>query len=229
MRAVIDLGDGPLELLPERAVWRPDTKVLFVADLHFGKAAAFRALGAPAPTGASEETLRRLGALVDALKPEQLVVLGDFVHATPSMTPGLSASLSAWRAHRAELACVVVLGNHDVRSGRWIESLGFEVTDAPARYAGCECRHFPLDDEDALTDGPTTLAGHLHPMMRLYGPGRDSLRLPCFVISGRQVVLPAFGEFTGGSFISRRPQTRLMAATELGVFEVGVTARATYS
>jgi uncharacterized protein len=221
MRALIDLGDGPLELLPERAVWRPDAKALFVADLHLGKGSAFRAYGAPAPTGTSEETLRRLGVVVDALKPEQLVVLGDFVHAEPSMTPRLTASLKRWRAARAELACSVVLGNHDALAGRWIESLGFEVTDAPALYAGCECRHFPLEDEDALTDGPTILAGHLHPMTRLYGPGHDSLRLPCFVVSGRQIVLPAFGEFTGGSFISRRPQTRLMAATELGVLEVG--------
>lgn len=217
----VDLGDGPLELLPARAVWRPDAKALFVADLHLGKGSAFRAFGAPAPTGTSEETLRRLGALVGLLKPEQLVVLGDFVHATPSMTPGLTASLKAWRADRSQLSCVVVLGNHDVRAGRWIESLGFEVAEAPTRHAGCECRHFPLDDEAALEEGPTTLAGHLHPMTRLYGPGRDSLRLPCFVVSGRQVVLPAFGEFTGGSYISRRPQLRLMAATELGVFEIG--------
>jgi len=88
-------------------------------------------------------------------------------------------------------------------------------------HAGVECRHFPLEDEDALSEGPTTLAGHLHPMTRLRGPGRDSLRLPCFVVCGRQVVLPAFGEFTGGAFVSRRPQARLMAATEIGVFEAG--------
>ena len=54
MRATLDLGDGPLQLLPERAVWRPRERALFVADLHLGKAAAFRAFGAPAPTGASE-------------------------------------------------------------------------------------------------------------------------------------------------------------------------------
>ena len=108
MRAKLDLGDGPLELLPERAVWRPRERALFVADLHLGKASAFRAFGAPAPTGASDETLRRLGALADQLQPELLVVLGDFVHASPSMTEGLAAALAEWRAQRPSLPCAIV-------------------------------------------------------------------------------------------------------------------------
>jgi DNA ligase-associated metallophosphoesterase len=221
MKTTIDLGDGPLQLLPERAVWRPRERTLFAADLHLGKAAAFRAFGAPAPTGASEETLRRLGALIDEMAPERLVILGDFVHASPSMTKGLAVSLAEWRRQRAAIDCVVVLGNHDRRAGAWLQGCGFAIANAPAHFAGCECRHFPLEEADALGSGPTTLAGHLHPMTRLYGPGRDSLRLPCFVVSGRQVVLPAFGEFTGGSYIARRPHARLLAATEIGVFEAG--------
>ena len=221
MRAKLDLGHGLIELLPERAVWAPRERALFVADLHLGKATAFRVFGAPAPTGASEETLRRLGALVDELRPERLVVLGDFVHATPSMTKGLTTSLVEWREKRAAVTCVVVLGNHDRRAGPWLESCGFATAEAPALHAGCECRHFPLEETQALAPGPTALAGHLHPMTRLHGPGRDSLRLPCFVVSGRQVVLPAFGEFTGGAFVARSPRARLLAATELGVFEAG--------
>jgi DNA ligase-associated metallophosphoesterase len=221
MRAKLDLGDGPLELLPERAVWRPREKTLFVADLHLGKATAFRAFGVPAPTGASDETLRRLGRLVDAVKPERVVVLGDFVHAAVSMSAALTDALKVWHAERVELDLAIVLGNHDRRAGGWLNDLGFEVAEAPAPYAGCECRHFPIESEEALREGPTTLAGHLHPMTRLHGPGRDSLRLPCFVVSGRQVVLPAFGEFTGGHFVQRDGRARLMAATEIGVFEAG--------
>jgi len=221
MSAKLEIGGALVELLPERAVWRERERTLFVADLHLGKATAFRVFGAPAPTGASEETLRRLGALVDVLRPERLVVLGDFVHASPSMTEGLAASIRAWRAERKVLECAIVLGNHDARAGAWLAGLGFAVSEEPTIYAGCACRHFPLGDEDALSEGPTTLAGHLHPMTRLRGPGHDSLRLPCFVLRGRQIVLPAFGEFTGGAYVAREPGVRLMAATELGVFEAG--------
>ena len=49
------------------------------------------------------------------------------------------------------------------------------------------------------------LGGHLHPACRIHGRGRDSLRLPCFVSDGRQVILPAFGEFTGGWIADAAP------------------------
>jgi metallophosphoesterase superfamily enzyme len=42
------------------------------------------------------------------------------------------------------------------------------------------------------------IAGHLHPVLNLRGPGRDHLRLPCFCIEAGLAILPAFGEFTGG-------------------------------
>ena len=98
MNALEAVRAGILKLLPERAVWAPGAKTLFVADLHLGKAATFRALGAPAPTGVSEETLRRLAELIETISPQHVVALGDFTHARPAMTPGLLKSLCAWRA-----------------------------------------------------------------------------------------------------------------------------------
>ena len=41
------------------------------------------------------------------------------------------------------------------------------------------------------------LAGHLHPGVRLHGPGRQSVRLPCFAFGRNAALLPAFSEFTG--------------------------------
>jgi uncharacterized protein len=99
---------GLLKLLSERAVFAPAEGTLFVADLHLGKAATFRAYGTPAPTGASEETLRRLAELIDTIRPEHVVVLGDFTHARAAMTPGLFASLCAWRARWSSLALTIV-------------------------------------------------------------------------------------------------------------------------
>ena len=45
--------------------------------------------------------------------------------------------------------------------------------------------------------GHTVIAGHLHPTLRLRGPARDALRTPCFGWGDGQLVLPAFGAFTG--------------------------------
>ena len=92
-------------------------------------AAGAAACAEAAPTGASEETLRRLAALVDALEPARLCVLGDVVHAPASLTPGLGASLAAWRERRGAMDCVAVLGNHDRRAGGWLAGCGFRIVE----------------------------------------------------------------------------------------------------
>jgi DNA ligase-associated metallophosphoesterase len=209
---------GVLKLLPERAAFAPAAKTLFVADLHLGKAAAFRAFGAPAPTGVSEETLRRLAELIETIKPQHVAVLGDFTHARAAMTRGLFKSLCAWRARWSSLAFTIVLGNHDRGAEQFYSECGFSWVKAPAMIAGIECRHHPIDGDHGA--GPLALAGHLHPVVRLNGPGRDSLRTPCFVVGERQIVLPAFGEFTGGSLAVPAEGERLLVATARGAFDV---------
>ncbi len=58
------LAGESVELLAERALYWPRTRTLLVADVHLGKAAAFRAGGVPVPRGATASDLARLGALV---------------------------------------------------------------------------------------------------------------------------------------------------------------------
>jgi metallophosphoesterase superfamily enzyme len=55
------------------------------------------------------------------------------------------------------------------------------------------------------------LAGHVHPACVLQGPGRDRLRLPCFVAEDGQAWLAAFGEFTGGWRVDAAPGRRRYA------------------
>ena len=196
-----------LTLLPQRAVWREATRTLFVADVHIGKAAAFRAAGLPAPTGTTRENLARLDALIDAFAPRRLVVLGDLFHARAAYRDASLLEVRAWRRLRPGLAITLVMGNHDARAGAPPAALGLELVNDPSSLDGVECRHHPLDDAGDI--GPSLLAGHWHPAARLSGPGHDRLRLPCFVMRGRQLVLPAFGEFTGGAVAAADAVTAL--------------------
>jgi DNA ligase-associated metallophosphoesterase len=217
---------GDLALLPERAVWSAATRTLWVADLHLGKGAAFRAGGAPAPVGISEMTLRRLGAVCDRLGAARLIALGDFLHARESLSPRLTEMLVGWRRERAGIVCVIVRGNHDRRAGDPPAECGFICVDEPFLAAGVEGRHYPLEDDSLLDGGPIVLAGHEHPVARLGGPGRDTVRLPCFVIEDRQIVLPAFGEFTGGSVARPRPGATIVVTTDSEVFAIPQRTRA---
>lgn len=204
-----------LWLLPEHALWWPAERVLWVADLHLDKAATYRALGQPVPAGTTRENLARLGVLLDHYQPTQLVFLGDFLHAAQARTPSLLAELALWRRSHAALECLLVRGNHDSRAGDPPPALNIRVVDEPwpiGPFAAC---HHPQTDAARFV-----LAGHLHPVLTLHGPGRDRLRLPCFSFDKRCAVLPAFGEFTGGWQVERQPGRSLYAVGGQAVWHV---------
>ena len=194
-------------LLPEHALWWPEGRVLFIADLHLGKAATYRALGQPVPSGTTLENLRRLSELVAHYQPEQLVFLGDFLHALQARTASVLNQLEAWRQSHADLHCVLVRGNHDSRAGDPPPELNIGVVDEPYLIGPFAACHYPQQHATHAV-----LAGHLHPAVQLQGIGRDRLRLPCFVLEERSAILPAFGEFTGGYTVTATPGTQLYAA-----------------
>ena len=202
----VDWAGERLQLLPERALWWPAARVLFVADLHLGKAATYRALGQPVPGGTTQENLSRLDALVAHCAPSQLVFLGDFLHAAEARTPAVMQALGSWRERHVDLAMTLVRGNHDSRAGDPPASLRIEVVEEPHLLGPFACCHHPQAHATHFV-----LAGHVHPVRRLHGRGRDSLRMPCFVCEERQAILPAFGEFTGGWRVEAAPGRRFYA------------------
>ena len=182
-----------LWLLADKALYWPSRRALLVADVHIGKAASYRALHQPVPRGTTEATLARLDALLAAHDCEQLIVLGDFLHARTARAPATLARLQAWRERHENLKIVLIRGNHDHNAGDPPLSLGIEVVEEPWLLAPFALQHEP-------TPHPThpVLAGHVHPVFVLRGKARQRLRLPCFLIDGQVSLLPAFGEFTGG-------------------------------
>jgi len=206
------LPDGRvLWLLPERAAWLPEAGLLMVADVHFGKAASFRRLGVPVPEGTTEANLARLDALLARLVGvRELVFLGDFLHARSGRARATLQALQDWRKRHAALAMTLVRGNHDDRAGDPPPELDIAVVDEPWAHAGLALCHDPAT---ARPEGLYGLAGHLHPVTRV-GRGFDQVRLPCFHARGDgMLVLPAFGEFTGGALVHPRSGDTLYLVT----------------
>lgn len=204
-----------LHLTPERAVHWPAGRTLFVADMHLGKAAVFRARGLPVPRGTTTATLQRLSQVIERCGAQRLVVLGDFLHARESHALPTLAVLRAWRHRHALLQCVVVQGNHDRHAGSVEASLGFVPQHRPFQALGLIGVHEahearPWLNADEPHPSPLILTGHVHPVAVIRGR-LDRLRLPCYWLQGLQglqghqpspahatLTLPAFGEFTGG-------------------------------
>lgn len=211
----IELENTELWLLADKAVYWPEQQALLIADIHFGKAAAYRRLGQPVPHGTTQANLQRLDALLARYHCEQLIFLGDFLHAPESQSPATLGQLHAWRASHPNLAITLIRGNHDRRAGDPPASLRLTLVPEPLLLGPFALQHEP-------DPHPTrhVLAGHLHPAFRLHGRGRQSLRLPCFCIGARVSLLPAFGSFTGMMEVDADPGRRLFVVGDDCVWPV---------
>jgi DNA ligase-associated metallophosphoesterase len=190
------LGGERIDLLAERALFWPRARTLFVADVHLGKAAAFRAGGVAIPRGATASDLARLATLVERTRATRLVVLGDFLHAAAGRVAALDTAFLRWREAHGSLAIMLVRGNHDAHAGDPPPAWGVTVVADPHPLAP-----FVLCHEPATPASGYALCGHVHPGVRVAG-AHESVRLPCFVLGRRRALLPAFGRLTGLALIA---------------------------
>ena len=195
------LPDKPaLRLLAEGAVWLEDFHTLVVADVHLGKADAFRVRGLPVPEGDNARDLDRLSALCEKHAARQLVVAGDFFHSPSGMSAGLERMLGDFLTS-LQTPVLLVIGNHDAGLVKLPSAL---QTCAVHEISGIRIIHDPAD----AVPGILNLAGHWHPVVRIPDGRRTSLRLPCFLLRGDLLVLPSFGSFTGGAVTDKLPGDR---------------------
>jgi len=214
-RLAYRLDDESVELCADRALWWTRTRTLFVADVHLGKAAAFRAGGVPVPRGSTARDLARLEALVAATKAERLVVLGDFLHAKRGVVPALETAFVAWRTRHASLALTLVRGNHDAHAGDPPADWRIDVVAEPHALPPFLACHVPASPRTGYA-----LCGHVHPGVRLSGRGDDTARLPCFLIGRRRIILPAFGRMTGLAIVSPDPDETVVAIAGNSLFRL---------
>ena len=210
---LIDLVGTPIELLPERAAWLPETRDLIVADLHLGKAATFRARGIPVPEGDNSFDLERLSRLIVHHQAARVIIAGDLIHAPEAMAHGLPRQLSRW-IEECTAEVILVEGNHDRRAG----TKRIPCLTLPKLEVG------PLtvvhDPADFVEENPG-ISGHLHPAVSLRESPRRSRKHLCFWLrAGRHLVLPAFGTFTGTHPIAPSADDRVFLPLTGGVKEL---------
>lgn len=188
----VTLAGERVLLLPEKALYWPARKILVIADIHFGKAASFRAQGVPVPRGTTTQNLDALDALMAGHETREIVFLGDFLHARAAHASATLAAMLAWRQRNCNVRLTLVRGNHDLHAGDPSAALGIDMADEPHTVGAFSFCHHP----DIAAPG-YVLAGHVHPVYVL-SSRLDSLRLPCFLAGPARMILPSFGAFTGG-------------------------------
>lgn len=190
----IPLFQQNLDLLPGRGIYWREQKILIVADLHLGKAAAFRTAGIPIPEGSMEKDLLRLEQLLDQHEAKRCIVVGDLVHHHSGLTEQTLEAMERTIC-KGRLPVDLVVGNHDrallrpnPRISNWPVQLHAEKLLIPP---------FAFAHHPAATPNHYTFCGHLHPKVAIK-VGRSRQDCPCFIFGKEWAVLPAFGSFTGG-------------------------------
>lgn len=184
-------GALTLQLLGEKAIYVEEFRLLLIADPHFGKAAHFRKAGIPVSEKLHIGDLMIIQKLIQTYKPEHLYFLGDLFHSDLNFAWN---DLETFAEYHPETNFHLIKGNHDILPKLVYRSDIWEVHTDSLILGNMILSHEPMAN---IPPDKINLCGHIHPGISLYGVGRQKLTLPCFFVSPNQIILPAFGRFTG--------------------------------
>ncbi len=195
---------------PTGALFWHKTALLIISDAHLGKVTHFRKFGAAIPQGVITQNFDLMDQAVAAFRPETICFLGDLFH---SSINGEWPLFADW-VSLCGIQIMLVTGNHDIISPLRYEALGIRVV-AEHIENGFLLTHLPETRE-----GFFNLAGHIHPAVRLGGLGKQSLRLACFFKGDHQMILPAFGKFTGTHVLKPSKNDQVFAIADGSVIKI---------
>lgn len=204
----VDVFGDEFVLLPEKALlWRKKA-ILLVADLHLGKVNHFRKAGIPVPTKANDKNLESLLFLIQSVRPNRVIFLGDLFH---------SHYNEEWEVLRQliqtfqQVSFELVIGNHDILSDNQYQRSNLKLHRETLEESSFILSHHPLEN---ISIDKYNLAGHVHPGVQLLGKGKQAVTLPCFYFTEQQGILPAFGSFTGLALIHPKKNDQIYVIVE---------------
>lgn len=181
------IKNNVFKLHPSGAIYWEEKKMLLIADVHLGKVLHFRKHGAAVPANAAYKNLEKLTEVTNYFDPETVCFLGDLFH---SKLNEEWHDFEKWVAY-CKAKVILISGNHDIIPQYLYEDLGVKVFDE-LLLKGFHLTHHPSEIK-----GTFNFSGHVHPGIRMKGVGRQFIKLPCFYKTENQLILPAFGNFTG--------------------------------
>lgn len=187
MTKTLSLYNQTFILHPSGAMFWEEEDMLVISDVHLGKVTHFRKFGSAVPQQAVKGNFQKMDAVIAFFAPQKIVFLGDLFHSTLNKEWLIFAT---W-LEKITAEVILVEGNHDIISPLKYEALGVKLTPE------IMLQNFLFTHHPEERAGFFNFSGHIHPGVKINGLGRQQLKLSCFFKSKEQLILPAFGEFTG--------------------------------
>lgn len=191
-------------LHPSGAMFWEEEDLLVISDVHLGKVAHFRKHGSAIPQQALKGNFLKLDLVTGFFDPKKIIFLGDLFHSY------INNEWQHFEQWMQDISAEVILieGNHDVISPLKYEALGVQVI--PELIIGDFLfTHHPEERENYFN-----FSGHIHPGVKINGTARQQLKLPCFFRRKNQMILPAFGEFTGKHILEPKKEDKVYVVTK---------------
>ncbi|WP_299839387.1 ligase-associated DNA damage response endonuclease PdeM [uncultured Tenacibaculum sp.] len=208
----IEFSNTKLTLTNQRVIYWETKETLILSDIHIGKTAHFRQHGIAVADTILHEDLERLSTLITHFSPKRIIVVGDLFHANYNSNIEI---FKDWLISISHIDKVLIKGNHDKMSEKKIQKLGFETVSF-LRENGLTFRH----DLDDAVEGESIICGHMHPGVRIKFKGNQYIKLPCYLVSKHQLILPAFSLFTGLNTKFNQEENKAYAFDEQLIFRV---------
>jgi DNA ligase-associated metallophosphoesterase len=184
---------------PSGALIWPDENLVIASDLHLEKSSHFAKRGYFLPPYDSHKTLQLLLDVLDHLDAPRLLLLGDCFHDPKGMSRLPLEALSLFN-RLLDREVIWISGNHD----------GDCVPDGLRAYADYVLRGITFRHE-AVKGDTAEISGHYHPKAEIVTKGEPVTR-PCFATDGKKLILPAFGAYTGGMYVTDKAVAKLFTA-----------------
>ena len=200
----ISINQNTFSLHPCGVIFWEEQNMLLIADVHLGKVSHFRKFGSAVPAKAIHKNFSELTKVVKHFDPEIICFLGDLFHSSLNAEWPL---FEDW-VLQTQRKIVLIAGNHDIISPLKYEALGIQI------HSEWVLNNFLLTHHPEEREGFFNFSGHIHPGIRLSGFGGRSLKLSCFFKTENQLILPAFGTFTGNFYLDPKPGDQVFAITK---------------
>lgn len=181
------------------ALWLVEPRVLLVADLHLGFAWAQRRKGELGPLLGGDVAARLLET-VEELSPEEVVLLGDVVHAPRPSEEERRLVESALQQMGGRARLIVVRGNHDRAFARDFGHLGLPMV---TEWRSGNLRAMHGDRIPSLAAGEHAVLGHYHPVVGIRDAAGAKRKVRAVLAGTQATVLPSFSPFAAGSDAAR--------------------------
>ena len=181
-----------------RVVYWEQEQILILSDVHFGKVSHFRKNGIAVPLDIMKEDIQCLFDAIQFFNPKKVIIVGDLFHSVKNNEHDF---FMRWRNDLPHIEFILVKGNHDIVFEDWYTKANIKLVSNYLQIQNFYFVHQQEDFKNEAEENYFLFCGHVHPAIVLKGLGRQSLKFPCFYISNNQLLLPAFGKFTGNFIV----------------------------